>query len=111
MWCARTSCCICMLGMSVGDEVRTLPCWHRFHTACVGQVTNSCTVCVHSQHGWSLMSFLFLYACVRSLAARAGALSRVSHSPTASRLIQAGSSGRVNQQLARAGHFALVEGG
>lgn len=44
------TCTICMDEFAVGDEQRTLPCFHRFHKACVDQWlerSGTCPICKH----------------------------------------------------------------
>lgn len=44
------SCCVCMEDFKEGDEQRTLPCFHRFHKACVDQwlhQSGACPICKH----------------------------------------------------------------
>lgn len=47
----QTSCCICLSAYSEGEEVRTLPCMHHYHSACIdrwlGQ-SRMCPVCKHT---------------------------------------------------------------
>lgn len=41
-------CVICMEEYSAGDELRTLPCFHRFHVACVSEwlrCNSACPIC------------------------------------------------------------------
>lgn len=45
------SCTICLEEFRTGDQQRTLPCFHRFHKACVDQwlrQDNTCPLCKHS---------------------------------------------------------------
>lgn len=45
------SCSICLEEFRAGDQQRTLPCFHRFHKACVDQwlrQDNTCPLCKHS---------------------------------------------------------------
>lgn len=32
---AGVSCCVCLADIELGDDVRTLPCTHRFHKQCI----------------------------------------------------------------------------
>jgi hypothetical protein len=44
----RASCLVCLENFNAGDEVKTLPCLHMFHTACIDEwLANSgvCPVC------------------------------------------------------------------
>lgn len=48
------SCAICMEDFNAGDEWRTLPCFHRFHKACVDQWfrrQGNCPICKHEVSG------------------------------------------------------------
>ncbi|KAF9916288.1 hypothetical protein BX616_004125 [Lobosporangium transversale] len=46
---AQTMCSICLGDYEVGDQVRTLPCYHRYHVACIDpwllQVASLCPIC------------------------------------------------------------------
>merc|ERR1712129_306992 len=45
------SCRICLQEFKVGDEMRTLPCFHSFHRECVDQwlhINTKCPICKHS---------------------------------------------------------------
>ncbi|KDO71313.1 hypothetical protein CISIN_1g048466mg [Citrus sinensis] len=43
------SCCVCLSRLKQGDEMRVLPCLHRFHRACVdrwfNEWTKTCPLC------------------------------------------------------------------
>jgi len=48
------SCTICLEEFKAGDKQRTLPCFHRFHTACVDRWLShdgSCPICKHRVDG------------------------------------------------------------
>jgi hypothetical protein len=46
-----TECSICLEGLCEGEEAQTLPCLHRFHTACSEQwlrQSAKCPICKHN---------------------------------------------------------------
>ncbi|KAL3792415.1 hypothetical protein HJC23_001533 [Cyclotella cryptica] len=48
------SCSVCLESYRVGDEVRTIPCFHTFHTACIDPwlaERAECPICKHSAIG------------------------------------------------------------
>ena len=50
----RHSCSVCLESYRAGDEVRTIPCFHTFHTGCIDPWLASraeCPVCKHSAIG------------------------------------------------------------
>ncbi|KAF9356519.1 hypothetical protein BGX34_009908 [Mortierella sp. NVP85] len=46
---AQTSCSICLMEYEVGEQVRTLPCYHQYHVSCIDpwllNVTTLCPIC------------------------------------------------------------------
>lgn len=45
-----TECCICMEEVSQGQEVKTMPCLHSFHSACIDRwlkQSGICPICKH----------------------------------------------------------------
>ncbi|KAK3822654.1 MAG: hypothetical protein J3Q66DRAFT_329858 [Benniella sp.] len=46
---AQTSCSICLMEYEVGEQVRTLPCYHQYHASCIDpwllNVTTLCPIC------------------------------------------------------------------
>lgn len=47
----RTACAICLEQFQIGDTVRTIPCFHTFHTSCIDpwlQKKAICPICKHS---------------------------------------------------------------
>ena len=46
-----TPCAVCLGGLEVGDRARTLPCFHRYHTACIDlwfARHKTCPVCMET---------------------------------------------------------------
>ena len=39
------SCCICLAEIEAGDEVKTLPCFHLFHSTCIERWLNQSSLC------------------------------------------------------------------
>ncbi|KAF4663957.1 hypothetical protein FOL47_005476 [Perkinsus chesapeaki] len=71
----RGSCAVCMDSLQAGEEVRTLPCLHRYHVACIDEWLKSSPTCPMTFTYLRLAKGLLVYLAILS----GGVLPRLRH--------------------------------